>query len=109
VSNIIIISETRDLAEWLEEHGAKIVLRLTNNGWYADFAGHFSYVGPRMSVPCTGADTNLERQIKAVRSLLWSLRGCRVGFDAKGPSTIEVPEFTGIEEAVKNAVRAPRV
>lgn len=103
-SNVVIMDREADLSQWLKDHKVKILLRRTNCGWEAGFDPKPAVEGSRRPTGRTTGATPFEDQVKAIQALVWDLRGCLIGFT--GPANIVVPEFTGIEEAVKNATRA---
>jgi hypothetical protein len=94
MSRIIIVDHEQDLSSWLEEHKLTIEVRKTNYGFVATFTGQLFVDG---AAPCPIGDCPLD----AVRKLVNSLRGARIGI--AGPPHIIVPEFTGINDAVQRA------
>jgi len=97
VSGIIIMDAEVDLLEWLDTHQLTIAVWKTNDGYIAKFKQPI-HVAEGGSPQPTGSDA-----LSAVQRLVWSLRGARIG--TTGPSNIIVPEFSGIEDAVRGATR----
>jgi hypothetical protein len=96
MSGIIILDRRVDLSGWLKEHGLTILVWKTSVGHIAKFREYVSVEG---AAPCPTAND----EISSVKMFVWSLRGARIG--VAGPPTVVVPEFSGIEEAVKDATR----